>query len=429
MSDVELERISKQTGFITRNSKLSAKDFLRMLLFDHLKVDRPSLQQHALEVQADSGKKVSKQAIDKKLNNACVDFIKAIFEKFLSVKIEGEKILTTLDKKYTAVRIMDSTEFKLPDYFENDFPGYSKCNAPACAAIQFEYDIISKKINCMALSNARKSDKTYADEQMHTINAGELIIRDLGYYSVESYNKIEAQNAFYVSRLKPGINISIKHNNDFKTISWSDIIKLIKQSKINHIDQVFYIGAEQKKEVRLIGWLLPQSEQQKRLERKRYKKGHINSDDVIRSQVNLFITNIPAAELTIKQAYELYKIRWQIELLFKIWKSILKIHAVKKMKPERLKCYLYSKFIWILLCWDITMSFEFVVWKKFKELISIYKCFHLLKDRSTAFKIILLGNKKKIKNLLQEVLQTFIDYGLKDDKKGKIKLKDLLQLT
>ena len=112
MSDTELERISKQTGFITRNSKLTAKDFLRMLLFDHLK-NRPSLQQHALEVHADSGEKVSKQAIDKKLNSACVDFIKAIFEKFLSVKIEGERILTDLDKKYTAVRIMDSTEFNL----------------------------------------------------------------------------------------------------------------------------------------------------------------------------------------------------------------------------------------------------------------------------------------------------------------------------
>jgi hypothetical protein len=429
LSDAELERISKQTGFITRNNKLTAKDFLRMLLFDHLKIDKPSLQQHALEVHADSGKKVSKQAIDKKLNSSCVDFIKAIFEKFLSVKIEGERMLTDLDKKYTAIRVMDSTEFKLPDHFENDFPGYSKCNAPACAAIQFEYDILSKKINCMSLSSARASDKTYADEQMHTVNAGELIIRDLGYYSVESYNKIERQNAFYVSRLKPGINISMKHNKEFKTISWSDIIKLIKRSKNNHIDHIVYLGAEQKKEVRLMGWLIAESEQQKRLERKRYKKGHISSDDTIRSQVNLFITNIPTAELTMEQAYKLYKIRWQIELLFKIWKSILKIHVVKKMKPERLKCYLYSKFIWILLCWDITISLECIVWKKFKELISFYKCFQLLKDRSAAFKIILLGNQKKIKNLLQKVLQTFIDYGLKDNKKGKIKLKDLLQLT
>lgn len=429
MSDAEIAGISKQTGFVTRNSKLTAKDFLRMLLFDHLHVERPSLQQHALGLRADCGKSISKQAIDKKLNSSCVDFVKAIFEKFLSVKIGGERILTALQNQFTAIRILDSTEFKLPDYFENDFPGYSKCNAAACAAIQFEYDILSKKINCMSLSNARASDKTYADQQMNTINAGELIVRDLGYYSIESYSKIESQNAFYISRLKPGINISIKNSKGYKTISWTDIIKLIKQRKNKHIDQTIYIGAEQKKEVRLIGWLLPESEQQKRLDRKRYKKGKVSSDDITRSKINLFITNIPASELSMEQAYVLYKIRWQIELLFKIWKSILKIHAVKKMKPERLKCYLYSKFIWILLCWDITMSFELVVWKKFKELISIYKCFQLLKDMSVELKVIFSNDKKQVKKLLWKVLQCFIDFGLKENKNGKLKLKDLLQLS
>jgi hypothetical protein len=400
-----------------------------MLLFDHLQIDRPSLQQHALGIYADSGKDISKQAIDKKLNKSCVEFVKAIFEKFLAVKIEGERILTELENKFTAIRILDSTEFKLPDYFEKDFPGYSKCNAAACAAIQFEYDIISKTINCMALSNARASDKTYADQQMNTINAGELIIRDLGYYSIESYSKIEFQNAYYVSRLKPGINISIKNRNGYKTITWTDIIKLIKQSKNKCIDQPIYIGAEQKKEVRLMAWLLPESEQQKRLDRKRYKKGKVNSDDIIRSKVNLFITNISASALTMEQAYGLYKIRWQVELLFKIWKSILKIHIVKKMKPERLKCYLYSKFIWILLCWDITTGFECVIWKKYKELISTHKCFQLMKDMSRELKVLFSDNKKQIKKTLQKVLQSFIDFGLKENKKGKLKLKDLLQLN
>lgn len=399
-----------------------------MLLFDHLKVDRPSLQQHALELYADSGKKLSKQAIDKKLNTSCLDFISVIFQKFLSIKIEGGKIPSGLDKKFTAVRIMDSTEFKLPDYFVNDFPGYSKCNALACAAIQFEYDILSKRINGMFLSNARSSDKTYADEQMHTVNAGELIIRDLGYYSVESYNKIEARNAFYVSRLKPGVNVSIKTNNGYQTVSWIDIIKMIKQSKKNHIDHTIYLGAQQMKQVRLIGWLLPENEQQKRLERKRYKKGHTTSDDVTRSQVNLFITNLPPNELSIEQAYELYKIRWQIELLFKIWKSILKVHAIKQMKPERLKCYLFSKFIWILLCWDITASCEFIIWTKSKKLISMHKCFQILKDVSTLFKIILSTNKIKIKKLLKILLQTLMKFGIKENKNGKAKLKDLLQI-
>ncbi len=62
-----------------------------MLLFDHLQLEKPSLQKHALVMRADAGKSVSKQATDKKLNTSCVDFIEAIFYKsFYLLKLIGE---------------------------------------------------------------------------------------------------------------------------------------------------------------------------------------------------------------------------------------------------------------------------------------------------------------------------------------------------
>jgi len=175
--------LARETGFIQRVSKIPAKSFLKMLLFDHLQNDQPSLEQHSFGMYDDSGISISKQAIDKKFNEATVLFIQKLFEKFLMTQINNGRIVTELQQKYSAIRIMDSTEFKLPDALAKDFPGYSACNALACAAIQFEYDIISRKINCMAVENARTSDKTYADKRMDNINPGELIIRDLGYYT------------------------------------------------------------------------------------------------------------------------------------------------------------------------------------------------------------------------------------------------------
>ena len=41
----------------------------------------------------------------------------------------------------------------------------------------------------------------------------------------------------------------------------------------------------------------------------------------------------------------LYKIRWQIELVFKTWKSIVSIHKIKSAKIERLMCEVYGKLI------------------------------------------------------------------------------------
>ena len=44
-----------------------------------------------------------------------------------------------------------------------------------------------------------------------------------------------------------------------------------------------------------------------------------------------------------------YRIRWQIELLFKQWKSLLHLHVLKGTRPERIKCLLYGRLITIML--------------------------------------------------------------------------------
>ena len=91
---------------------------------------------------------------------------------------------------------------------------------------------------------------------MGNIKAGELIIRDLGYYSVDSYKKIEDNNAFSISRMKSQIKIYEKKNNRYVTLELSKLINRIRKSSKHNFDQSVYIGANEKKELRLIAWLL-----------------------------------------------------------------------------------------------------------------------------------------------------------------------------
>ena len=340
--------------------------FLKMLFFDHLQNEQPSLQQHAFCIYDDHNVKVSKQAIDKRFNDKAVQFIKKLFENFLNHSLDRELMPSDLDKEFSAIRIMDSTEFKLPASLAKEFPGYSGDGTASCAAIQFEYDVMSRQIKCMSLENARVSDKTYADKRMEDIQPKELIIRDLGYYSIDSYKKIEQQKAFYVSRLKAQIAIYDKTDKGYQLLSWSEIIALIKKSKEKCFDKTVYIGSEKKKPVRLMAWLLDEAAQNKRLQQKKNRKGKLNEKDEIWSQLNVFITNIAFEKITPQQAYNLYKIRWQIELVFKVWKSILKINLIRKMKPDRFRCYVYSKLLWVLLSWDISTGFEPIIWKENK---------------------------------------------------------------
>jgi hypothetical protein len=430
LSAAQISRLARETGFVKRESKkVDALKFVKMLLFDQLRYDQPSLQQHAFELLTDKAINISKQGVDKRFKTAAVEFITKLFESYLAHSINCDGIATKLKDKYKAVRVMDSTEFKLPDSLAKDFPGYSASNALACAAIQFEYDVISKSISCMAIENAKVSDKTYADKRMDNIKAGELIIRDLGYYSIDSYEKIEKQGAFYISRLKSQISIYEKdENGEYKELSLQTLIERIKKSGNPYVDQPVYIGAEDRKQVRLMAWLLEEDVQKRRLQKKQSKKGKLNNNDILWSMLNVFITNVPGEELTVQQAYDLYKIRWQIELVFKVWKSILKIHLVRKMKPERVRCYLYGKLLWVLLCWDITVKFEPLIWKQKGRLLSLYKCYALLKTNAQQLGGILFNAREKLKEWLLKMLQWFGDFGLKENKKGRKNLIELLQI-
>jgi len=397
-----------------------------MLLYDQLQYDNPSLQQHTFGLDVSDAIRVSKEGLNKRFSETAVAFIQKIFEAYLRYSIDHDSIATDLKSKFTAVRVLDSTEFKLSDSLAEVFPGYSSASALACAAIQFEYDIISKNVCSLTLGSANQSDKTYADQRMVNINEGELILRDLGYYSIDSYKKIEDRKAFYISRLKSQIKIYEKNNDQYTELDLKELIKRIKKSKQPFFDQTVYIGTKEKKEVRLLAWLLQEDAQKNRLAKKKGKKGKINNNDILWSMLNVFVTNVSAKALTAQEAYELYKIRWQIELMFKTWKSILKLDVVRKMKPDRLKCYLYAKLLWVLICWDITAISEPVVWSKNKKLISLYKCFALLKNSVADIKDILFHTSQRLKEWLMKMLDYFSVYGLKENKKGRKNITEIL---
>ena len=122
LSEDQINALARETGFVQRQTRITAKGFLRMLLFDHLQYESPSLQQHALSLHDDNGQAVSKQAIDKRFNDKALLFIRKLFEILLNQQMVKEHLPSDLSKRFSSVKVMDSTEFKLPDCFADEFP-------------------------------------------------------------------------------------------------------------------------------------------------------------------------------------------------------------------------------------------------------------------------------------------------------------------
>jgi hypothetical protein len=59
----------------------------------------------------------------------------------------------------------------------------------------------------------------------------------------------------------------------------------------------------------------------------------------------VFITNVPADRLSVAEVLTLARARWQIELLFKLWKSHGTIDVSRSQKPYRVLCDVYAKLL------------------------------------------------------------------------------------
>lgn len=428
LSEESIRLSARQSGFVQRESKLSALMFTKMLFFDHLRADHPSLARHSFGLFNDHGKKISKQALHKRFNESSVEFVKDIFERYLKHQLQVGRLPSVLTNQFTAIRIMDSTVFKLPASLVAAFPGFGGDGTKACAKVQFEFDLLSGSIRQLNLEHARVSDKAYSDNHQSPLDKGELVLRDLGYYSLDSYHQICRQGAWYVSRLKSQISIYEKKGDGYKELSLKQLIKQLRKSPQDYLDKEVYIGQSCKYPVRLVGSLLDEAAVGRRVARKRHRKKRLTKADQDSCRLNLFITNLPPQMATAEELYRLYKLRWQVELLFKAFKSIVRLDKVHPMKADRLKCYLYSKLLWIMLNWDICRCVQAEAWVHHGRLLSHYKCFGLLIQQAAALKDKLFCQRKMLREWLLRICQGLIDYGLRDKRKNRMSLSELLQM-
>ena len=75
---------------------------------------------------------------------------------------------------------------------------------------------------------------------------------------------------------------------------------------------------------------------------------------------NVYVTNASGELLSIEEVVVFARLRWQIELMFKHWKSDGKLAESRSKKPDRILAEIFAKLLglllehWILLqsCWD-----------------------------------------------------------------------------
>ena len=125
------------------------------------------------------------------------------------------------------------------------------------------------------------------------------------------------------------------------------------------------VGATRRLPARLIAIPVPEEVAIKRqcAQRRKAQKHSrkVNPRLLELAQWTLLLTNIPKEELSIAEALVLLRLRWQIELLFKLWKQYAQADTSRSEQPWHMLCDFYAKLLGMLLvhwlkivgCWQV----------------------------------------------------------------------------
>lgn len=421
MSSHVLEHLAKEKGFVQRKSKYQAQELVALCVWLSQQVASASLTQLCSCLEVSTGVLISPEGLNKRFNASAVKFLEQVLANLLTQRIHStQEIIHQYTTIFKHIRILDSTTFQLPDRFSSHYQGSGGSSHTAGVKIQLEYDLLSGKFLYVYVGEGRENDKTFGSTSLQSIQPKDLYIRDLGYFDLHDLQKIHDKGAYYVSRLK--LNSRIYRKNDepeyfrngtvkkgtlYIQLDMEELMNQLPPGQTLEISEA-YIGQYQKLPARVIIHRLTKEQTEKRLKeqaKKEKKKGITYKERSKRlSGINVYITNLSAENAPTEHIHDLYSLRWQIEILFKTWKSFFQIQKCKEIKKERLECHLYGQLISILLCSSTMFKMRQLLLDKKKKELSEYKSIYMIKNYYLLF---YHGLKKDIQELLKVFLRLF----------------------
>jgi hypothetical protein len=336
----EIDSLARETGFVERRSPITGLKFLVTFTTGLLNTPDGTLAQLAAFLGTTCGTAVSPQAVDGRINAAAKRFVGLCLRQALIMSARLPRAHLEALALFDHVYVIDSTNFNLHPALAPKFKGNGGGASPAAMRIQFLFDfrtgVMHVEIGDVRLADTDTLARLVQNRRL-PMDGICLFLADLGYFKATTFAEIRTRpGRHFLSKLQFGVTLS---NPDKSAL---DLRALLK-NKPDGFDLPVRMGDTP---CRLVGKRLPDAVVNRRIrkanEASESKSRQISDQYRLFLHYALFVTSLPR-EFAMDQLFALYRIRWQVELVFKVWKSILNIHRVRSAKSHRVLCEVYGK--------------------------------------------------------------------------------------
>jgi hypothetical protein len=376
-----LETIAKETKFMVRSTnRINPRDFVQLMVLELL--ENPSMSIQGLcDILAllNPRSHMSANALQQRLaSDGAADFLETVFNEAMTRSLVDsfEKTAPELLVPFNRVWLQDSTQCQLSEKLAPGFRGAGGSGSQSALKLSLIYEHQQRTLHQILMTDGKTAETALGKVLLDRLEPHDLVIRDLGYFVVEALFQIAQKGAFFLSRLNKGIAVFLTAEPKAAAI---DLPMFVNQRFTSEsvIDLPIYLG-RQKLAVRLIGYRAPSEVVNQRRRKAREvarKKGRQPSKAYLDwLAFSFYLTNVSKEKWEAKVVGTIYRLRWQIELIFKQWKSLLHIDCLKGTNPNRIRCLVYGRLIAIVICSMIYRGlccYAYAVWDREPSIIKL----------------------------------------------------------
>jgi len=403
--------LGKKIGFIVRQRKLTGSNFIKTLVFGWLQKTDPSVEalaragfSHDLTITA--------QGLDKRFTEKAAVFVKGVLEEALGQVVKAKTAVdVNILNRFSHVYVADSSVITLPDELHPLWPGTGGGAGSSRAAVKIDTCIELKTghLQCGLLPGKQADNHSPLAEAVFEPNS--LRLQDLGYFNLQRMKEQAERGEYWISRYHINTAIFDGQGWPVELLPW---LHRLKAAGVKHQECEVELGVKTRVKARLVLIHLP--EEAAARSRAKMKENATNQgrtatqDSLALCDWKILVTNTGTELLSVKDCVLLYSVRWQIELLFKLWKSHGKLGHSNSANPWRILCEVYAKLLalmvqhWIVLTglWDIPER-------------SLIKGGQMIREQSVRLAVC-FNDIKAVVRLLRELTQRF-DVGCRQNKR------------
>lgn len=321
-------QLARSTGFTQRKRKVHPLAFLLTLVYGYAVETKRTMAAYQRFFTTITKIVIARSAFQKKFSEGSVAFFRAVFGEALGR--HAARLGTRLGGKLVRFRdvcAIDATVIRLHDLLEKAYAATRTNHTKAAAKLHAVMSLSKRTVTMLAITAERVGDREFLKSLSWV--AGRLLLFDLGYYAHDLFAAIDAQKAFFVSRLKDGVDpviVRVRRGIARGTEAAGKRLFAIDFAPGRPVDMDVRFKDDPKQPTfRVVGVYNAES-----------------------GNWHLYVTNLPAKQFSPEEIATIYRLRWEVELLFKELKSTHRLEQLTSAREEVVLTLLYASLISLL---------------------------------------------------------------------------------